>query len=304
MEAIMALSTVYLYKLDHPSDTNTDGNIQTALNTATSFLENYCKRSFERTTYVDALDGYGTSTLVLPHYPVTAIYDVAPHLYQGPYITVSGSVYSCNYQISTTGITLTTISFDGVEVINTLLWSTYPKMSDLAAAITALANLTCTISSEYVNEPTRHIMQDNGLIISGQSDYLRFYKQDISNKYVIDTESYNMLKSESGFPFGVKNIYVRYQAGYLYYVDNVGHTGLTVTGTVPRDLVAICNGLTGTLLALSSNTAKNYSLQSESLGDYSYANVLYNGQPVNEIQAYLDSIKGLLDKYINKVLTW
>jgi len=300
----MALSTVYLYKLDNPSDTNTDANIQNALTTATSFLENYCKRNFERATYIDALDGYGTSTLVLPNYPVTAVYDVAPYIYPGPYITVSGAVYSCNYQISTVGITVSVIDFEGVETTNTLLWATYPKMSDLVTAITGLANITCSISSEYDNEPSRHMVQDNGLIISGQSDYINFYKQDTQNKYLIDPESYNMLKSICSFPFGTKNIYVKYQAGYLYFVDNVGHTGLTVTGTVPQDLISITNGLTGTLLSISANASKNYSLQSERLGDYSYANVLYNGKPVNEVQAYLDSVKGLLDKYIYKVLTW
>lgn len=55
-----------------------DDEILTRLiNTASSRIEQYCKRAFHETTYTEYYDGDGTSKLLLKHYPIASV----DHLY-------------------------------------------------------------------------------------------------------------------------------------------------------------------------------------------------------------------------------
>lgn len=298
------LSTCFLYRRDFPNDTNTVANIENALNIATSFIENWCDRTFARATYTEYLDGWGNTELVLRNYPIVSIYDFAPYTYNGLYLSCGSSVYSLNYRIEATQIVLTVIAFDGTETTNTLLFATYPTLDDLNTAINALPNITSSVDTNLINEPSRHLRQDNGLIISGQSDYTYIYKTDISAKYIIDPQTDNLLVTDIAMPFGVKNIYIKYLAGYILNVDNAQHTALAITGNVPKDLITVTNRFANVLLTDVQNGLKNYNLQSESLGDYHISLVNYNGQPISEIESFLIANKGILDRYRYKNLTW
>lgn len=292
----MGLSTVTLFKQDFPNTDYTDVNIGNAINLATTILENHCNRNFERKDYIDYINGSGDNSIILKNYPIVKVSDISPDIYHGIQLTVGSAVYSCNYSSTSTAITFNVIDFDGTEVESELLYATYPRMSELVVAINLLDNLTATLTSQYDNEPSRKIKPDNGLIISGQTDWISFYKSDLQLKWLLDPQTDNVIKVDRGLSFGYENVYVKYSAGYIYPSDSP-----LVSGNVPLDLTNICNKLVYTLLVENDEGIKSGIFKSENLGDYSYTRFDHNNSVVNQL--LLDENQ-ILSKYIYKELTW
>lgn len=301
----MGLSTIFLYKKDDPATTESNTVLQNAIDLATALIESYCDRNFESTRRQTVLNGYSGKYIAVPEYPVTSIYGVYPYLQDTVWLNVANSIFSLNYRVTGTQIVFETVAFDGTVTTYSYLFATYPQLSDLVAEMNLdISELTASVATNLSTQPSRLLFQDGGLIIGGQQEYLKSYYVDISNKYLIDTESNNLIISSNGFGFGVSNILVDYLAGYIYPVDNALHTALTVAGTVPRELIYVCNRLVAILIKEQDSDVTQYNLQSESLGDYSYANVNYDGKTPSAVDAFIQAFKPQLDHYKRKNLTW
>lgn len=301
----MALSTIYLYRLAFPNDTALDATITQALNVATAYIENYCDRLFERANYTEYHDGYGENRIYVKQYPIISVSNVAYNLTDVISVTpTENNVYSVTYTSNDSAIVLTTNYSNAASYTNTFTFASYPTMDDINTAINNITNVSSEVISTYVNDPTYLLRPLNGIIRDGNTEWLGYYRQDNYMSWVIDPETDNVLYTSCGLPSGIKNIFIKYTAGYIYPVDNVGHTALDVAGTVPTDLTNLCNRLTSSIIGDMATGSTNYSLQSERLGDYSYSIVTYNGIPQSTIEAFYLSYKGILDKYKRKNLTW
>jgi hypothetical protein len=308
----MGLSNTTLFKQDFPNTTYTDPTIINAINLSTAILSNYCKRNFEKATYIEYLSGNGDNNLILPNYPVLKVTDISPDVYNGILITVDNTVYSCNFYSDQTSITFTVIDFDGEEVETVLLYSDFPRLSDLVTEINTIDNLTATLESTYDNEPSRKIKPDNGLIISGRQDYLCFYKADFDLKWIKEPSTDNVLRLNRQLTYGFENIYVKYSAGYVYPIEpptssdsssssSSSEEVVIETSTVPLDLTNLCNKLAYVLIGEGSDGIVGVGYKSERLGDYQYTKNDNSNSPVNQL---LFEEKRILDRYIKKQLTW
>jgi len=301
----MGLSTIYLYKLDFPSDANTDPVIQRAIDIATSYISSYCDRLFEAATYSEYHDGYGEGRLYLKQYPITAVSNLAWNITNVISITPTASnVYSVTYTADATDIDVTVNYSNSSSYTSTFDYATYYTMDLLNTGINSLANVSSEVVSTFVDDPSYLLRPINGLIRDGSIEWLDYYRQDNYFSWNIDPETDNVLEVSACFPKGIKNVYVRYTAGYTYPVDNAGHTALTTAGNVPLDLTNACNRLVAIILRDMTAGIVSGQYQSENLGDYSYALWNYGGVPKSSVEAFMATYENVLDKYKRKTLTW
>jgi len=292
----MALSTITLFKRDFPNTTFADGEISSALILATDILENYCNRNFESTEYIEFPTCYSDQYIVVPNYPITKISDISPDLYNGIKISVDNTIYALNYTSDDISITFNTIELDGTETETIILYASAYKMSDLVVDINLITGVTAEIATQYGNEPSKKIKQDNGMILGGQKDWLNFYKTDLQMKWSKEYKTDNIIKVNRKL---YNELYIRYTAGYIFPDDTVTPT---VDGNVPNDLINVCNKLAYTLM--NEGAADNLQTgiyKSEKLGDYAYTKFDNADSPVTQL---LLADKDTLSKYVYKILTW
>jgi hypothetical protein len=101
--------------------------------------------------------------------------------------------------------------------------------------------------------------------------------------------------NEFAFPYGRQNIFVWYAAGYTLPVDNAGHTALTTDGDLPGGLILAVNGI---MADAFRSRDKNRTLNSESLGDYSYTNA--SGSVAGMVVSAVEAHSRELSPYIRK----
>jgi len=301
----MGLTTIYLYQLDFPSDTNTDAVIQRAIDVASSYVSNYCDRLFETATYSEYHDGYGEERLYLKQYPITAVSNLAWSLANVISVTPTESnVYSVSYSADATDVDITVNYSNSASYTTTFDYATYYTMDLLNTGINALANVSSEVVSTYGNDPSYLLRPVNGLIRDGNTERFDYFRQDTYFRWTVDPESDNILEANVSFPKGIKNVYVKYTAGYIYPVDNDEHTALTTAGNVPLDLTNAANRLVAIILRDMTAGIVSGQYQRENLGDYSYALWNYAGVPKSSVEAFMATYKDVLDQYKRKTLTW
>jgi hypothetical protein len=245
----MGLTTIYLYKQDFPSDTNTDTVIQRAIDVATSYISGYCDRLFEAATYSEYHDGYSEARLYLKQWPITTVSNLAWNITNVISVTPTESnVYSVTYTADDTDIDVTVNYSNSSSYTTTFDYATYYTMDLLNTGINSIANVSSEVVSNYGDDPSYLLRPINGVIRDGNTEWLDYYRQDNYCSWNIDPETDNVLEVSACFPRGIKNVYVRYTAGYTYPVDNAGHTALTVAGNVPLDLTNACSRLVSIIL--------------------------------------------------------
>ncbi len=303
----MPLSNTTLFKRDFPNADFTDQTIINALQLSTDILINYCNREFEYGTYTSYLSGSGDRYLILPIYPIDRVLDISTEIYDGINLTVDSGVYSATIYSDSTKLTVDITDLDGDITSTEILYADYQRMSDIVTELSAITELTVTLSSQYNNEPSRKIKPDNMIVLGGQTEYIRFYKSDLAIKFVREDKTDDVITFNRALNSGNANIYVKYRAGYIYPVEDDGESSSSesdevyITYTVPNDLINICNKLAYTLM--TEGNAENLQTgiyKSESLGDYSYTK-FDNNSPVTQL---LLADKNTLSKYVHKVLTF
>ena len=207
------------------------------------YIEQICKRIFGLTSYQVYLSGGGQpyDLVRLDNFPVSQITRMAS--YPLPVLTVQNTATSTNQRATVdtmpTGINLTTVA-SGVSSTSTLLYATYPTLTTLAAAITALGSgWTATASSSYTLYPSADLRPLQGAVtaLQGSGAQLEAYTEDIyawGGPWFDSGNGYGLvcsgpgwrLDADSGqlvgwFPRGMLNIRVDYSAGYSTSPDSL-----------------------------------------------------------------------------------
>lgn len=286
-----SLTTRFLFKQQAGiSGTTDDTLIDRLILDVSDAIERRCDRVFGTATYRHWLDGTGTKYLLLPQYPITNVYMVTDESDNVLTITFSGGE-EASVSVTDTSVLLHSVSTAGAETnTSTLTFATYKIVSTLAAAIAAVSGWSATIESSMSTRPTALLRpmwaedatdpNDATLIIASESSKIR-----------VSYLTQRAIESSDGFifPCGRQNIFIWYVAGYTLPVDNSGHSALETTGNLPGGLVLAVNGILNDVYLARR---RDRTLQSESLGDYSYSNA--------QVSAAIDSHWRELSPYVRK----
>lgn len=190
------------------------------------WVQNWCGRTFEVTSYKERYNGDGENFLILRQYPVVALTRLA--LWPLNVIRVMNTERSTNATVSVTD-TGVLLYKDGVTT--TLLFSAYTTFYAIVTAINAVGSgwVAVVEAPEYNNFISTELIPRYGLYcLESNWAYMQMPYQRGEDDFDVDTERgiiylyrYGQLdytfgdnRSRVGFPRGTRNIFVDYQAGY------------------------------------------------------------------------------------------
>ena len=156
------------------------------------------------------------------------------------------------------GVTLTRTTTAGTTTTNTLTFATYPDTTSLVAAINAITGYSATVTTAMrcaqLHPRAGGDIKMATVVLTGVNVSSEFVYDSYLGIVTIRQDAFPTMRSYSArFPSGLQSTLIEYSAGYT---------------TVPDDLHQACLVIAGTMyLSRKSDT----SLQSESLGDYSYS---------------------------------
>ncbi len=176
------------------------------------FVTQYCSRTFEETSYrLERYDGNGCRILRLDNYPVTAVDRVSIWTLDMISVKNSNATSTASVSVTTTGLRLV---LDGV-VDSTITFASNATMSAVVTAINALGNgwEAKLNSSTYANFKSTELIPVYGLsAIDDNWVYLRKTDTPLDDFDVLLERG--QIARYSEWPFGNRNIYVDYTAGY------------------------------------------------------------------------------------------
>lgn len=245
--------------------------LSAVLTSSCAFLDTYCNicnGGFAVQTYDELYDGTGDHILYLNQYPIQNISRIATTVTPALSITNTQSDQGCralaqvigtpsnpdnlSSQYVSTGLTLTYIE-SAVTTTQTFLWSAYPTVTSLVAAINNAGNhWSSVVMGGFGNWSTTDIRATQGAYGSRiTTSYIYLHWYDLPTYRV--QENTGEVYSEMGFCRGWGNWRVIYSAGYATFPDDLAQALAELTAA--------------TYLARTVNP----NLQSESLGGYSYS---------------------------------
>lgn len=176
------------------------------------FVTQYCNREFEETSYrLERYNGNGCRILHLDNYPVTAVDRVAIWTLDMISVRNTNTTSTATVSVTTTGLRLV---LDGV-VDSTITFAANTTMSAVVSAINAIGNgweatLNSSIYSSYKSTELIPVYGLNAI----DNNWVYLKKTDTP---LDDFDVYldrGQIIRYVGWPFGNRNIYVDYTAGY------------------------------------------------------------------------------------------
>jgi hypothetical protein len=274
----MALSTIVKFKEVFTTD-YTDSQISLAINTASSYIEQYIDRSLEQQEYIEVLDVHcGLSEL--SQYPIVKIKNVLNEYNDVILIKTDSIIYQATLYSNNTSIVITTTDNNAVDTETTLNYSSNANLASLTTSLDNISGITATIDSIYNNTPSKYLYPINTSIKSNGQYYLKSWTRVNGDAlvYTIDPVTTRNLLLNSYID---NYIYVNYIAGYL-------------EADMPLDIVDITNRLSYIILNDMSGGIISGYYKSESIGDYSYT--LSDGAK-SSIESLMYSFEDVLQKY-------
>ena len=152
---------------------------------------------------------------------------------------------------------LTRTTSAGTTTTSTLLFSTYPDTTSLVAAINAITGYSASVSTAMrcaqLHPRAGGDIKMATVVLTGVDVSSEFVYDSYLGIVTIRQDAFPMASHNARYPSALQSTLIEYSAGYT---------------TVPDDIHQACLVIAGTMyLSRKSDT----SLQSESLGDYSYS---------------------------------
>ena len=152
---------------------------------------------------------------------------------------------------------LTRTTTAGTTTTDTLLFSTYPTTTSLATAISTYAGFSATATTAMrcaqLHPRAGGDVKQSAVVLTGVDVSSEFVYDSYLGIVTIRQDAFPMASHNARYPSALQSTLIEYSAGYT---------------TVPDDIHQACLVIAGTMyLSRKSDT----SLQSESLGDYSYS---------------------------------
>jgi len=183
------------------------------------WVQNYCGRTFESTVYKERCDGSGSSKLILKNYPITSINRLALSKEDAMMVRNTGTTTHATVSVNSTGIVL---SKDGLSN-SSVTFATYTTLQTVVNAINAISGWEAAlVSSTFANYQSTELIPAMGLYClnstwaylsipyEAESDFDVDEERGIITLFGFGFENFNGIY----FPFGTRNIFVYYTAGY------------------------------------------------------------------------------------------
>ena len=227
--------------------------------------ENYCECKFDQADYVRYLNGTKSEQLYLPHVPVNGLVYVsriAIGKQTALNVSYSGSDSQAQVRVNRTSNTNeTAISVtltSSTAGATTILTADQATLSAMATAISAVSGWSATVAHTDTSYPSIDLVPVGGIDAKSAQACLQV-PYDLGwfgNDY---TEQGESLYKSCGWGKGNQHIRVDYRAGY------------TSSGGIdyPTELKLALIQLTASAFRLAT---RDTSVQSETIGDYSYTN--------------------------------
>lgn len=175
------------------------------------FVSGYCNRTFESTAYrLERYDG-GNQIINLYNYPVTAVDRVATFTLNVIRIMNSNAYSTATVSVNTDGLRLV---LDGTAD-TTITFASNATMTAVVAAVNAIGNGWAAelLSPTYANFKSTELIPVYGQNVIN-SNWVDLHKtDDPEDDFFVDI-SRGQIRKCGGWPFGFRNVYVDYTAGY------------------------------------------------------------------------------------------
>ncbi len=269
---IYALSTLAQLKAHLGITVSTDNTIlEGYIDHATAKIERWIGRQILVRSYSEWYGGNNVQSVRVKQYPinnVTGVYSgmasaftIASTTASDLRLTISvnsnplGTVAS---GLLAPGIVLSRTASGGTTTTSTLPFSTYPDVTAMVAAINALTGYSATVTTDMrcqqLHPRAGGDIKQSSCTITGANVSSEFVYDSSLGIVTIRQDSYPTMRTyDPRFPSALLSTLIEYSAGY---------------SSVPDDLHQACMVLAATMYLSRKSDS---SLQSESLGDYSYS---------------------------------
>jgi hypothetical protein len=237
---------------------------------ATAKIERWIGRQIKVRNYFEWYGGNDVRSVRVKQYPINNVVGVYTGLAAA--ITISSTVSSdirLTISINTDPLgtvangalapcaVLTRTTSAGTTTTSTLLFSTYPDTTSLVAAINAITGYSASVSTAMrcaqLHPRAGGDIKMATVMLTGVNVSSEFVYDSYLGIVTIRQDAFPMASHSARYPSALQSTLIEYSAGYT---------------TVPDDIHQACLVISGTMyLSRKSDT----SLQSESLGDYSYS---------------------------------
>lgn len=238
---------------------------------ATAKIERWIGRQIKVRNYFEWYGGNDVRSVKVKQYPINNVVGVYTGLAAA--LTIASTVSSdirLTVSINTDplgtvangvlapGVTLTRTTSGGTTTTNTLTFATYPDTTSLVAAINAITGYSASVSTAMrcaqLHPRAGGDIKMATVVLTGVDVSSEFVYDSYLGIVTIRQDAFPTMRSYSArYPSALQSTLIEYSAGYT---------------TVPDDIHQACLVIAGTMyLSRKSDT----SLQSESLGDYSYS---------------------------------
>ena len=237
---------------------------------ASAKIERWIGRQIKLRNYSEWYGGNDVRSVKVKQYPINNVVGVYTGLAAA--ITISSTVSSdirLTVSINTDPLgtvangalapcaVLTRTTSAGTTTTSTLLFSTYADTTSLVAAINAITGYSATVTTAMrcaqLHPRAGGDIKMATVVLTGVDVSSEFVYDSYLGIVTIRQDAFPMASHNARYPSALQSTLIEYSAGYT---------------TVPDDIHQACLVIAGTMyLSRKSDT----SLQSESLGDYSYS---------------------------------
>ena len=237
---------------------------------ASAKIERWIGRQIKLRNYSEWYGGNDVRSVRVKQYPINNVVGVYTGLAAGMTIrSTTASDVRLTVSVNTDplgtvangvlspGITLTRTTSAGTSSTNTLEFSSYQTTTSLAAAISTYAGFSATATTAMrcaqLHPRAGGDVKQSAVVLTGVDVSSEFVYDSYLGIVTIRQDAFPMASHNARYPSALQSTLIEYSAGYT---------------TVPDDIHQACLVIAGTMyLSRKSDT----SLQSESLGDYSYS---------------------------------
>ena len=258
--------------------TTWDGVIDALITQVSEGVAAYCGRKFELQEWRVWLDGSGENRMLVPEFPVTALYGCCIDSDGAATITFSGGKWA-SVNVSQTTMTLQSVSTAGASTATDITLT--GTLADLALLVAAVSGWAMTVQSGFATSPAVLIRNLEGgpalspdyvdLELPGDQSGVRRVSE---SQQSIEMAGYGSNVAQAfgsagmaAFPAGHSNVFVWYKAGYTLPAVLDSNDAPTTAGNVPGDLTLAVNAIIKDVLDGSQNDA---TMKSEKFTNYSY----------------------------------
>lgn len=250
----------------------TDNTIlETYIDAASAKIERWIGRQIKLRTYSEWYGGNNVRSVKVKQYPINNVsgvytgmasaFTIASTVSSDLRLTISINPETLGTVVNgalAPGIVLTRTVVGGVSTTSTLTYATFQDVTDMVAAINAITGFSASVVTDMrcaqLHPRAGGDILQSTVTITGANVSSEFVYDSFLGVVTIRQDAYPFKYDyDPRFPPALLSTLIEYSAGYT---------------TIPDDIRQACMVLAGTMYL---SRKKDGSLQSESLGDYSYS---------------------------------